>query len=383
MLGLALSALAERTGTTGRGLIEVNDVVLHATDAQRQTCAAAISGDLPGPLTSLNPTMQVGQVERSPVPKPKRSACSTPSACPSPGDAYAATPRVAGGLRQRDDRHGRGREPSPSSPTTDGRAGVTVRRRSELLAHLRDETGQLPHARSRRGGPIADRVSVLCEHIAEIGADDVSPSAHPYTRGLLRSRLTLQAPRDRPLPTLDGEPPDPRHHPPGCAFAPRCPHRVDECDESAPLMPVIPQHAGRAACFRVDAIDVDVDPTSRSWPEVQGTDECTALRVEGVHKRFPLHTGFRKRDSLHALRGVDLDVRAGESVALVGESGCGKSTLLRAIAGLMPRWREPRRAASSRGQRQRVSLKRATVVPPSVPCATNPRPLDVSLAATV
>jgi oligopeptide/dipeptide ABC transporter ATP-binding protein len=38
-----------------------------------------------------------------------------------------------------------------------------------------------------------------------------------------------------------------------------------------------------------------------------------------------------------AVRGVGFDVRAGESLALVGESGCGKSTVLRAIAGLLPR----------------------------------------------
>jgi oligopeptide/dipeptide ABC transporter ATP-binding protein len=40
-----------------------------------------------------------------------------------------------------------------------------------------------------------------------------------------------------------------------------------------------------------------------------------------------------RRDVL-AVRGVDLDVAAGETVALVGESGCGKSSLARVVAGL-------------------------------------------------
>jgi putative ABC transport system ATP-binding protein len=53
------------------------------------------------------------------------------------------------------------------------------------------------------------------------------------------------------------------------------------------------------------------------------------LSARGVHKHFATPAG-----SLEVLRGVDLEVAPGETVAVVGESGSGKSTLLALLAGL-------------------------------------------------
>src|SRR5690606_14009001 len=54
-----------------------------------------------------------------------------------------------------------------------------------------------------------------------------------------------------------------------------------------------------------------------------------AVRLRGLERRFPTPEG-----SFSALRGIDLEVEAGEAVAVVGASGSGKSTLLHLIAGI-------------------------------------------------
>jgi len=49
------------------------------------------------------------------------------------------------------------------------------------------------------------------------------------------------------------------------------------------------------------------------------------LKITALHKYY---------GTMHAVKGVDLEIPAGEFTVLVGQSGCGKSTLLRTIAGL-------------------------------------------------
>jgi len=59
-----------------------------------------------------------------------------------------------------------------------------------------------------------------------------------------------------------------------------------------------------------------------------------ALQLRGVRKRFVAGVSGCLA-SADVLRGIDLDVDAGESVAIVGPAGCGKSTLLLCAAGLL------------------------------------------------
>ena len=73
------------------------------------------------------------------------------------------------------------------------------------------------------------------------------------------------------------------------------------------------------------------------FPKTSGTAGTTLIDVKGLKVHFPIKGGLLGRTvaRVKAVDGVDLFIRRGETLGLVGESGCGKSTTGRAILQLI------------------------------------------------
>ncbi|WP_033223441.1 ABC transporter ATP-binding protein, partial [Kitasatospora phosalacinea] len=85
-----------------------------------------------------------------------------------------------------------------------------------------------------------------------------------------------------------------------------------------------------AEVYPVPELPAAADPGPRAG-------RAAVLAVHGLTRSFPRHRGGllrRRAGEVHAVDGVDLDIRQGETLGLVGESGSGKSTTLYEILRL-------------------------------------------------
>jgi peptide/nickel transport system ATP-binding protein len=365
VLGLTmLGLLGDDAALAGESWLGDTEMVAANPDerrAARRRYAGAVFQD---PNTSLNPTAKVGhQVVEAADPDADAATMLRRAGIPEPETRVNQYPyELSGGLRQRAMiAMAIARSPSLivlDEPTTalDLLLQAEILRlfsslREELQASMLFITHDLVVA-----SLIADRVAVLYGgRVAELGdaRQVLRRPSHPYTAALLTSRLSLHTPLEGELPTLPGEPPDPRMHAPGCPFAPRCGYAKPRCGAGLPELEPSPSHSGEDACFRAAEIaeqlemavpDAD-EPEAKAPVATNGVSarptsarvvadgaepaEPHAIEVIGVSKAFG--KGSKRR---LAVDGVSLTVPDGASLALVGASGCGKTTMLRMIVGL-------------------------------------------------
>ena len=97
-----------------------------------------------------------------------------------------------------------------------------------------------------------------------------------------------------------------------------------------------PRHAYTKALLKA-VPRLDAEQLERLAPATSEADS-SLLSVDGLKVHFPVRTGgwLGGKRPLRAVDGVNLDLRPGETLGIVGESGCGKSTLARAILRLVP-----------------------------------------------
>jgi peptide/nickel transport system ATP-binding protein len=197
----------------------------------------------------------------------------------------------------------------------------------------------------------ADRVMVMYAGKAvELAAvDDVFYHPRmPYTMGLLGSIPRMDVEEKEPLIPIEGTPPSLVALPAGCPFAPRCPIVVDKCRTVEPGLDPTDRAEHFAACHRSleiaqrswSAADVFVRPQlpRDALVAVPREQRDVVLTLDDLHRAFPIRKGSvirRTVGKVHAVDGVSLDIRRGETLGLVGESGCGKTTTIMEIMNLL------------------------------------------------
>jgi peptide/nickel transport system ATP-binding protein len=370
VLSLALLGLlpeVSRPRTSGEVSVAGTDMLTSSPEVRRQVRKAHMGAVFQDPMTSLNPTMRIGrQVAEAAGSGQEALRLLRAVGIPEAERRMSSFPHeLSGGLRQRVMiAMAVAGDPAllvADEPTT--ALDVTVQAQVlNLLRGLRDEVGCSVLLITHDLGvaaQVADRVAVMyAGRIAEVGptATILREPSHPYTVGLIRSRLSLSTDRTRPVLALVGGAPDPSSPPDGCAYAARCPLVMDDCHTIVPE-PRPVSAAGEEGPEAVDAGDftahsraclADADqvlhlaaaPDAEPGPTLtlvatpDAGEEMLAAHIGDVDKTFRVKAGRGRKVKLSALRRISLDVAAGESVAIVGESGSGKSTLLRVLAGL-------------------------------------------------
>jgi peptide/nickel transport system ATP-binding protein len=362
MLALSVLGLLPKTAqVTGSVKLDGAELVGAGDSQWRRVRGKRVAMVFQDPMTALNPMYTIGWqiAECIRLHNKIRKAAASRRAVelleivglPEPATVAHRFPHeLSGGMRQRVViAMAIANEPElliADEPTT--ALDVTVQAQIlDQLTSIRQNTGAAMILISHDLGVVAgvaDRVLVMYAGKAvEVGkVDDIFASpAMPYTAGLLASLPSLDQRTER-LAFIKGIPPSGIGYGPGCAFAPRCPIAAEVCAEQPPLQPVgdepgASEHSAACHFAGTQAVSGGLVWGEPGQPggEADAADSEVIVDVKDLRKNFRVRgNSFRAVATIQAVSGVDLQLRAGRTLALVGESGCGKSTLARLLVRL-------------------------------------------------
>ena len=355
MIALSLMRLLPPSGRIVGGEVRLNGTSLLdlSEEAMRKQRGGGIGMIFQEPMTSLNPVMRVGDQVLEAVKLHDPGSASTMNArvvelfrsvgIPEPERRVNEYPhQLSGGMKQRVmiamALAGRPEVLIADEPTT----ALDVTIQAQVLEVLRDVQRQTGMAILM----ITHDLGVVAEMADEVGVmyagqlierasvkDFFASPKHPYSQKLFRS-LPSNDKRTESLEIIPGIVPALNQYFSGCRFAERCALREPSCDNELPAWQGDASTGYR--CHLVGDTQLPVSSAQIDVPKVENTASALVdIRQLKVH--FPIRKGVLRRTVGHvkAVDGVDLSIKKGSTVALVGESGCGKTTVGKALLQLL------------------------------------------------
>ncbi len=366
MTALALMRLLPESGRVVQGDCQLagQDVFALPESQMRAIRGGKIGMIFQEPGTSLNPVMRVGDqiVEAIEAHTTLRGAHARASAIEWLGKVGIPEPerriddypfRLSGGQKQRVMiAMALACEPDfliADEPTT--ALDVTIQAQIlDLLRDLQKQQGMglllITHDLAVVSS-MAHRVALMyAGQIVEVAssAEFFANPKHPYARLLMRA-LPDAAKRGEKLAAIAGTVPALNQEFSGCRFAPRCDRVLNACHATLPELLDIGTRSVRCLLYAdgntapevqaagAAAMVADAQPKESKEPE----GPIPLLEVRKLSVRFPIRKGLlqRARGAFNAVEDVSFTIRAGQTLALVGESGCGKTTIGKAIVQLL------------------------------------------------
>ncbi|MZH42091.1 MAG: dipeptide ABC transporter ATP-binding protein [Nitrospinae bacterium] len=213
-----------------------------------------------------------------------------------------------------------------------------------LMSELQKQNGMAILLITHDMGIVNQMADDLCimyaGRIAEYGSREkiFNKMAHPYTQKLFSSIPKLQK-SNLLLDTIPGLVPSATEYKDGCRFADRCSEVMDICHTQESSVHQLSKNH-QTTCHLLDkGPSLSQKQKGKTQPiPIRKIENQPLVKIRNLKTHFPVRKGvfLRVANHIRAVDNINLDIKKGSTVALVGESGCGKTTLGESILQLVP-----------------------------------------------